>query len=74
MMKKQNKKDTRKQFEGIVDVLEKNLLQLEGEYKKYSSWYSWPMRYNLKRRIRKKLIEVRYYKELIKKYEKEGLI
>ena len=35
MMKKQNKKDTRKQFEGIVDVLEKNLLQLEGEYKTY---------------------------------------
>ena len=56
---KQNKKDTRKQFEGIVKELEKNLKQLQEEYKKYSSWYSWPMRYNLKRRIRKKLNDVR---------------
>ncbi len=73
-MIKKNKKDTRKQFEGIVKELEKNLKQLQEEYTKYSSWYSFPMRWNLKRRIRKKLNDVRYYKELIKKYEKEGRI
>ena len=33
---KQNKKDTRKQFEGIVKELENNLKQLQEEYKKYT--------------------------------------